>query len=97
MSDHFAHFDKSITIYHFLRFSEQAWQIIDNSIQPQNRLRFKAYKQMYQELGIPITEENVRPGSQEQVGQERIHRTFLQAYSKEELAISHGYLISKFP
>ena len=39
MSDHFAHMDSSISIYHFLRYSEAQWKRIDNSIQPQNRWR----------------------------------------------------------
>ena len=37
MTDHFAHFDKSINIYNFLQFSDKQWKWIDNSIQPQSR------------------------------------------------------------
>ncbi|MDB5283282.1 MAG: hypothetical protein JWO06_2357, partial [Bacteroidota bacterium] len=37
MSDHFAHLDKSITLYNFLQYSDKKWNLIDNSIQPQNR------------------------------------------------------------
>jgi len=39
MSDHFAHLDKSITVYNYLQYSDSEWNWIDNSIQPQNRLR----------------------------------------------------------
>lgn len=97
LSDHFAHFDHSITIYNFLRFSDRSWELIDNVIQPQNRLRFKAYKLMYQELGIPITAEDVRPGSLDLLAQVPVHPALQEAYTREELAISHGYLVSKFP
>ncbi|MFN0013535.1 MAG: class I SAM-dependent methyltransferase, partial [Saprospiraceae bacterium] len=44
LSDHFAHNDPSITIYHFLRFSPAAWRWIDNSVQPLNRLRITDYR-----------------------------------------------------
>jgi len=41
MSDHFAHMDRGIDIYNFLRFSEKQWDLIDNRIQPQNRWRLQ--------------------------------------------------------
>lgn len=93
MSDHFAHFDNSITIYNFLKYSEKQWKRIDNSVQPQNRLRLVQYKEMYQDLGIPITEEHVRPVDSSVLEGQEIH-TELQVYSQEELAQSHAYLIS---
>ena len=94
LSDHFAHFDNSITIYNFLRYSKRKWKRIDNSIQPQNRLRWKDYLAIYQDLNIPVTNTEVRPGNAELVNGLNIHEEFA-AYTAEELAISHGYLISK--
>ncbi len=67
---------------------------MDNSIQPQNRLRFRDYKTMFQESGFPVTEELVREGSLQELERIRIHPEFLQ-YTREELAVSHGYIISK--
>ena len=94
MSDHFAHFDQSINIYNFLRFSDQAWGWIDNSIQPQNRMRFKDYKEIYRKLMIPITDEEIREGSVEALKEISLDSKFGN-YKLEELAISHGYIISK--
>jgi len=54
MSDHFAHFDQRISIYNFLQFTESEWKWIDNSIQPQNRMRFHQYQEMYTQLNIPF-------------------------------------------
>ncbi len=93
LSDHFAHFDKSINIYNFLRFSPTEWKWIDNSIQPQNRLRFCDYEKMYIQLGIEYTKEQVRPGSLEELEAIKIHKDF-EGYTKSELAVSHGYFIS---
>lgn len=95
MSDHFAHFDAAITIYNFLRFSEKQWQRIDNSIQPQNRLRFKDYLKMYQELGIPINDTQARPGHPELLRQVPLAPQYAN-YTEAELAISHGYIVSVF-
>lgn len=95
LSDHFAHFDRNITIYNFLKYSSKRWKIIDNSIQHQNRLRFVDYKMIFQDIGIPVTEEVTRNGDIEELNQVTVNMKFLN-YSKEELAISHGYLVSNF-
>jgi len=94
MSDHFAHYDKDINIYNFLKYSEKSWGLIDNTIQPQNRLRFKDYLEIYKSLNIPISEECNRPGSIEQLKEIKLHEEY-KDYSLEELAISHGYIVSK--
>lgn len=93
MSDHFAHLDGKISIYHFLRFSEERWKWIDNDVQPQNRWRLAQYRRMYQELGITIKEEKNRPGEPEVVAKEPIADEF-KIFSLEELAISHSYVVS---
>lgn len=93
LSDHFAHFDKSITIYNFLKFSESSWRLIDNSIQPQNRLRWKEYLKMYNDLDIPVTKQETRPGSLSDLARVEVNKRF-QYLSPEDLAISHGYILS---
>lgn len=96
MSDHFAHFDSRITIYNFLKYSEKRWSFIDNTIQPQNRMRFRDYKKMYMESGLPVSEEIIRKGDFEALKRVKVHTGFSE-YSAEELAISHGTIISKMP
>lgn len=93
MSDHFAHSDHNITIYNFLKFNQKEWKRIDNSIQPQNRLRFKDFIKMYADVGIPVTDTEFRPGSLEDLAKVKIHTEWAE-YSKEELAVSHGYIFS---
>lgn len=94
MSDHFAHLDGSISIYNFLRYSPQAWSFIDNSVQPQNRLRKVDYLRMYEELDISLLDEKDRPGDIQALRQEKLHPDYLDNYSAEELAISHTHLVS---
>jgi len=94
LSDHFAHFDHSITIYNFLRFSPAAWKWIDNSVQPLNRLRIPDYRALYRSAGIPITEEQLRPGDVAALRQVPVH-PFFQKNTEAENAVSHGYFFSK--
>ena len=93
MSDHFAHLDKSITIYNYLRFSERAWKLIDNDVQPQNRLRYADYRRMYDELGLPVVREFHRPGDVAALQSVPLHRRYRDR-DPAELAISHCHLYS---
>jgi len=93
MSDHFAHLDHTINIYHFLRFTEKQWQWIDNSIQPQNRLRIPHYRELYHSLGLHILEQEHRPGDVEAVKAMPLADPFRQMPAAE-VAISHSYVVS---
>lgn len=93
MSDHFAHFDKTVTIYNFLQYSDKRWTWIDNSIQPQSRLRIYDYKKIYSDLNIPITSESCRPGSLEELSGINLHPKYTNA-PPEENAISHCHFVS---
>lgn len=94
LSDHFAHFDHSISIYNFLRFSPAAWRWIDNSVQPLNRLRIPDYRELYRIAGIPISEEQLRPGDVDALRSVPVHAVF-QKNTEAENAVSHGYFFSK--
>ena len=93
LSDHFAHFDKSISIYNFLKFSPSQWKMIDNSIQPQNRLRWPDYLKMYSTLNIPVSNTQIRGGGIDEVKAVTLDPTY-HTYSLQDLAISHGYIVS---
>lgn len=93
MSDHYAHFDKTITDYNFLRYSARQWRRIDNIIQPQNRLRFVDFQGIYNELGIPFQAAGVRQGNIDALKTVPLAKEY-SAYLLKDLAITHGYLIS---
>jgi len=93
LTDHFGHFDRSITSYNFLKFSPVQWRLIDNDIQPQNRLRWPQYLEIFQQLGYQVLEADVRPGSIDELRQVKVHHCF-SGLSESELAITHGYVIA---
>lgn len=93
MSDHFAHFDRSINIYHYLRFSDQQWAWIDNDIQPQNRWRINDYKALYHKLGLEIAYLDVRKGNLNLLKQIEVNKKY-QNYPMSDLAISHCHIVS---
>lgn len=93
MSDHFAHLDTSITIYNFLRFSERAWRLIDNDIQPQNRMRLPQYHELYRQLGINVLQTSCRPGSVADVQRVPLASPFSEM-DVSDVAVSHAYFVS---
>lgn len=93
MSDHFAHFDKSINIYNFLKYSDAKWQKIDNSIQPQSRLRIYDYIKIYLDLEIPITEQSFRAGNLEELKSISLDGKYIDK-PLAETAKSHCHFIS---
>src|ERR1035437_527543 len=93
LSDHFAHMDKSITIYNFLKYSDVQWKCIDNSVQPQNRMRIYNYREMYAKQNIPVIEEINREFNLEDYKKVNVNEKFL-SHSPEENAVSPSTLVS---
>jgi len=93
MSDHFAHFDKAISVFNFLKYSDKQWELIDNSIQPQNRYRINEYKDLYKKLGIPITKETLVRGSMDALKQLDLDNKY-SGEPLEDIAVIHCNLAS---
>jgi hypothetical protein len=57
MGDHYANFDPSIGVFHFLRYPERVWRLFNNSIHYQNRLRLSDFRDLHAETGWKIVRE----------------------------------------
>jgi hypothetical protein len=58
LADHYAGFDRSISVYNFLRYSEQRWRLYNNQLQYQNRLRASDFRAMHREAGWRVIAED---------------------------------------
>ena len=67
--------------------------LIDNDIQPQNRLRWPQYEAIFTQLGYDVVEAEVRPGSLDELRKVKVHSSFA-GMSESELAITHGYVVA---
>jgi SAM-dependent methyltransferase len=76
LSDHFCHLDANITPYNFLRFNDRWWRAIDNSIQPQSRLRVDDYRILFAETGWVSVRETTNPGNVGLLHQIKLARRF---------------------
>lgn len=94
LSDHFAHLDKSITVYNYLKFTPHQWGLIDNSIQPQNRWRINQYRELIGETGFDILEEENRVGLISDLDKVKLAAPFNE-FRKEDLLVTHSLVVLK--
>ena len=55
LQDHYSYFDRSLSSYHFLRFSDRAWRLVNSPLHFQNRLREPDYRRLIGDAGLEIT------------------------------------------
>jgi hypothetical protein len=83
MSDHYAHFDRSITEFNYLRYSDLRWRLFNNRLQYQSRLRLPDYRRILEDGGFKVVGEEHERGSLEGI---RLAGRF-RHYQADELSV----------
>jgi len=86
MSDHYAHFDRTISEFNYLRYSDRRWRPFNNRLQYQNRLRISDYRRIVEEAGFRVVAEDPERGPAEVLEQITLAPRF-RGYPREELAV----------
>lgn len=90
LQDHYSYFDRSLSRYHFLRYSDRAWGLIDSPLHFQNRLRAPDYLRLVRDAGFEVVNEN--PSGPNDQGREELRTMRLAArfrgYSVDELGVT---------
>jgi hypothetical protein len=60
MADHYAGFDRSITVFNYLKYSSRTWALFNNRLHYQSRLRLPDYRALHRDARWLILEENLR-------------------------------------
>ncbi len=55
-SDHWSHFDRSITAYNFLQFSEEDWKRRNPALNYQNRMRHSEFMALFESSGFDVVD-----------------------------------------
>jgi SAM-dependent methyltransferase len=58
LQDHYAYFDRGLSRYNFLRFSDRTWTLANSPLHYQNRLRAPEYLRLVREAGLELVVEN---------------------------------------
>jgi SAM-dependent methyltransferase len=65
LQDHYAYFDRSLSRYNFLRFSDRAWGVVNSPLHYQSRLRSPEYLRLVREAGFELALEKPSGPSEE--------------------------------
>jgi SAM-dependent methyltransferase len=57
LSDHFSHFDHSLSPYNYLRYSDRTWRLVNSELLHQNRLRRSDYVSAFDQAGLTVVAE----------------------------------------
>jgi hypothetical protein len=76
MNDHFSHMDTTITKYNYLQFSKEQWKIIDNNLQPQNRLRITDFEKIWEQINLQLIFEKAMPAELDSFNKIVLHPDF---------------------
>jgi len=91
LQDHYAYFDRSLSKYHFLRYSDGAWRLVNSPLHFQNRLRSPDYLRLVRAAGFELVAE--RPSRPGEGGLEELRSLplaprFRNGYTPEELGVT---------
>lgn len=97
-SDHYSHFDRSISPYNFLRYSERRWALYNSSIQYQNRMRHSEYLALFRSAGFEIVEDSaqVDDGRLEELRSVPVAAEFA-GFERGDLATTGGHVVLRQP
>jgi SAM-dependent methyltransferase len=97
--DHYSYFDRSISVYNFLRYGERRWTLYSPSLQFQNRLRHCDYLAILRDMGwelLHVETPPVTPSDRTALAAVPLTPTF-RAYEPEQLAIRTGLIVARAP
>jgi SAM-dependent methyltransferase len=99
LQDHYAYFDRSLSRYNFLRYSDRTWRLVNSPLHYQNRLRAPDYLELVREAGLELVVSNPSgPSEQGRVELEAlpIAQRF-RRYPPEELGVTVLSFVAKAP
>ena len=90
LQDHYAYFDHSLSRYHFLRYSDRAWSLVNSPLHHQNRLRSPEYLQLVRDAGFELVAE--KPSGPSEAGLKELESLPLaprfRKYPPEDLGVT---------
>jgi SAM-dependent methyltransferase len=99
LQDHYSYFDRSLSRYNFLRFSDRVWNLVNSPLHYQNRLRSPDYLRLVREAGFEMVAE--RPSGPSEEGLEQLRSLRLaprfRAYTPEELGVTILSFVARRP
>jgi SAM-dependent methyltransferase len=99
LQDHYSYFDPKLSRYHFLRFSDRAWSLVNSPLHYQNRLRSPDYLRLVREAGLEVVGETASGPSEQALAELRALPLAprFRNYRLEELAVGTLSFVARRP
>jgi hypothetical protein len=94
MIDQFSFFDRTITPFNSLRYTDRQWRWLDSPLTPQNRLRLPDYRKMIAEFDFDIVTEDNRLGARSDLEKFPLAPQFSR-YRTEDLLIIESFVTAR--
>lgn len=94
MADHYRSFDRSITVYNFLAYSDRFWTLFNNKLQYQNRLRLPDFRALLVSSGWTVIDEDNAAEPLEVLRRVRLAPRF-RGYDERELAVYATWMTAR--
>ena len=91
--DQFAYFDKSLSPFNHLKYTERQWRWRSSPLIWQNRIRLSDYRRLLKETGFTIKSEDNTFGTKAELERVKLSPEF-QHYSLEDLLVLHSLLVA---
>ncbi|MGN6167663.1 MAG: class I SAM-dependent methyltransferase [Solirubrobacteraceae bacterium] len=91
ISDHYAHFDRSISEFNYLRYSPRVWRVFNNRLQFQSRLRAPDYRRLVENAGFTMVAEEAERGAPEELAAITLAPHF-HHYAREDLLVLRTWI-----
>ena len=99
LQDHYSYFDRSLSRYNFLRFSDRTWALVNSPIHFQNRLRAPEYLGLVRDAGFDLVVDN--PSGPNDQGRAELATLPLaehfRGYSVDDLGVTILSFVSRVP
>ena len=86
LRDHYAKFDRTVSVYNSLRFSSRQWRLLNSRMEPQNRLRHSDYLRLVDEAGFDLLLDDSRTGPDAAFAAVRLAPEF-RRYADDDLRV----------
>lgn len=99
LQDHYAYFDRSLSRYNFLRFSDRAWSLVTSPLQHQNRLRVNDYLRLVRDSGLVLVAEDpsLPASAAGELRRVPLAPRFRDGYTPEQLGVTVLSFVARKP
>jgi hypothetical protein len=95
--DHYSYFDRRISGFNYLQYSDRTWALLSPALHYQNRLRHRDYLGLLEAVGFDVLEEQRKEGTPTELKiiEGLSLATRFRAYSLEELAVGSALVVAR--